>query len=960
MNRCFILSILFMLPCFIQAKAYNIEDITDRFNYCWGGGEIQTHNADGSITYVATTWGGLACWLGGADWTQYQQMVFEFQQPTTVDIQLLALCADGNNLGNYLRSGVTEATLQLDSEHSRSINQVALQTAANTTLFVKRIFLVCKEDSIDDTGNNDTDARLMINELMQSNIDCVMDDLNDFPDSWVELYNGSSTTINLAKYSIGITSEAEKAWPLPASQVKAGEYVMVCCDKEASKLHTNFRLESGKGCEVYLFYDGKVTDHIGPLPKQPAPNISYGRQTDGSDTLGYMLEATPQKANCGTTCDGSHLLGEPLFSQQGFVTTNMNTITLALSMPTDSPEGTEIRYTLDGTEPTAGSTRYTAPLTIGSSKVVRAKLFCKGWLSRPSSTQSYIFFPRQLTLPVISIVTDNRYLNDNKVGIFANNSNENRNNWRRPINIEFFMNGENQPSNINQICETRVAGAASRGASKKSMAIYANKRFGTKHFDYEFFPEQRPGSMNFKSLVLRNAGNDVDYLYMRDAIVQLTMASHADLDWQAWQPAIVYINGQYHCMLNIRERANESNVYSNYDGLEDIDLIENWADLKEGTWDAYNEFKAFYTEKGHTMEEYEQWMDCYEFINLMAMNIYFCNFDFPGNNIIMWRPRNGYPDDNDKPRWRWIAKDCDYTMGLYNQGGSNYNIFEWLYNPNYDKNLNWGANSSDATRLFRRLTDDPTFLRTFTERMAIYMGNFLNEDGTRAIWDEMYNKIKYEYPYHRKTINAWWPNYSTELTNARKWLNQRTEHVYNQLANYYNLGTPSSMIISGNAANGESPAVGIEFNGVKLSKGIFDGKFFAGNDITLTTTPGNSKEVSGWRVQQIGGTSPGINNYGGSTLSMQMPKCTRLIVTPILTEKSAIASMTQESWTFTHYGDQLTLTGVDAGTTIRLYDLRGVLLQQLKATGMPQITLDVKSGQAYVLKVGSKVVKIVK
>ena len=34
-------------------------------------------------------------------------------------------------------------------------------------------------------------AQLVINELMQSNIDCLMDDLKEFPDSWVELYNPS-------------------------------------------------------------------------------------------------------------------------------------------------------------------------------------------------------------------------------------------------------------------------------------------------------------------------------------------------------------------------------------------------------------------------------------------------------------------------------------------------------------------------------------------------------------------------------------------------------------------------------------------------------------------------------------------------------------------------------------------------------------------------------------------------
>ena len=36
-------------------------------------------------------------------------------------------------------------------------------------------------------GCNSLRAQVVINELMQSNVDCIMDDLDDFPDSWVEL-----------------------------------------------------------------------------------------------------------------------------------------------------------------------------------------------------------------------------------------------------------------------------------------------------------------------------------------------------------------------------------------------------------------------------------------------------------------------------------------------------------------------------------------------------------------------------------------------------------------------------------------------------------------------------------------------------------------------------------------------------------------------------------------------------
>ena len=99
------------------------------------------------------------------------------------------------------------------------------------------------------------------------------------------------------------------------------------------------------------------------------------------------------------------------------------------------------------------------------------------------------------------------------------------------------------------------------------------------------FPDQRPGITDFKSIALRNAGNDFDYLYLRDAIIQSNTAKHLDIDYQAWRPAIVYINGQYTGMLNIRERSNEDNIYTNYDGLEDLDMFENWGELKEGTSD---------------------------------------------------------------------------------------------------------------------------------------------------------------------------------------------------------------------------------------------------------------------------------------------------------------------------------------------------------------------------------------
>ena len=810
------------------------------------------------------------------------------------------------------------------------------------------------------TGRAQQASGLTINELMQSNVDCVIDELNDFPDSWVELYNGGSVGERLYKYQLGITPDPKEAYTLSAQMVQPGEYVLIYCDKVGSGPHAPFRLESGKGCKVYLFRDSLLVDSVVGLAKQPAPNISYGRKADLSSEWGYQLTPSPEEANIGGICDHDRLLGDPVFSETGRVLTGNHTLRIALSVPDGSPEGTEIRYTLDGSEPTVGSAKYLVPFTLSTTRVIRAKLFCEGWLSPRSVTQSYIFFPRRLTLPVISIATNNKYLNDSKLGILANNNSGQHVDWRRPINIEFFF-GEDSVSAVNQLCETRVAGAASRGAAKKSMAIYAHKRFGTKRFSYEFFPDQCPGLTEYKSLVLRNAGNDFDYLYMRDALIQRTMASHADLDWQAWRPAIVYINGQYYGMLNIRERANDNNVYTHYDGLEDIDLLENWNSLKEGDKVALKKFKAFYEEHGHTMAEYEEWMDCQEFINLMAMNLYFNNYDFPGNNIIMWRARNGDASGGKGKdgRWRWIAKDCEYALGLYNDPVG-YKILEWLYNPSYDGNKNWGANSYESTRLFRRLMEDRDFSREFIDHCAVYMGDFLNEHGVSKLWDAMYEQISFEYPYHRKLINQWWPNYNEELSNARNWLHQRTDIFYKQLADYYKLGTPTSMIITPPA--GADATVGISVNGIRLSENVFDGKFFAGRQLTLEATSNDGQEVTGWRIQQINNGSSSTREVSGPSLSMTMPQCIRLVISPLVAAASDIhdaqfaCSRSEKTWTWRRERGAIFLSGVPAGTRVSLYDLRGVCLHQDVSSGT-DITLPLADGRPCVLRVGGDVVK---
>ena len=747
---------------------------------------------------------------------------------------------------------------------------------------------------------------LIINELMQSNVDVLMDiETREFPDSWVELYNNSSVPVSLSEYKIGtkkdINNSPIQAWQLPKNVVvPAHDYLLVFCDKkgekmqnellkmkamgnvtyddvERAKLHTNFRLESGKGCVVYLFKNNvldQAASVMDSLKKQPAPNIAYGRLSDGSKNWGYELTPSPGRANGGGVCRCDQILGHPVFSEAGFVKTDGNPLKLALSLPEGSPEDTKIYYTTSGKEPNENDLLYSDTLTITQTTVIRAKLFCKGWLSPISTTHSYIFLDRELTLPVVSISTNSSFFEDKGIGILYNNNSGNRNehkNWRRPINLEYFE-GESTKCILNQLCETRVGGGTTRENSRKTLVVYAQKRFGEKLFDHEFFPDQKPGLQKFKSLMLRNAGNDFAYLYMRDALAQRSMGMYVDLDWQAWRPAIVFINGKYYGMLNIRERAEEDYIYANYDGMEDIDLFENWDNLKEGDWDNLNRFTAFYNEDNHTMAEYEQWMDCHEFINMMILNLYYCNLDFPGNNTVMWRPRT------EGGRWRWIAKDVDYSMGLY-AIPSTYKTLRWFYNPEFDHEWHWNANDYPYTLLFRQLMKDQDFRNEFIERCAIYTGDFLNYKGIHKLREAMCQEISYEFSFYGPLINNIFEVYRREKAYVDDWVKKRTDEFMRQLCEFYKVDACIPLTI--NIASSENLLDRLTFNDHLLSEARYNGRYFKNHPMRLTAQAIKGKEVVGWRIQCIDGVSVSTEERQGATLTMQMPECRQLNIEPI-------------------------------------------------------------------------------
>lgn len=704
---------------------------------------------------------------------------------------------------------------------------------------------------------------LFINEVMQSAIGGSFDRHKEYPDGWVEIYNPGPNDISLQDYRISKKNKFSKGFTLPNYTIPAGGYHVIWCDKQdkvcyssvypdvVREIHTDFRLSTDEEGGIYLFNpEGELTDSM-HLPKMLALNIGYGRLTDGSDSIGYELQVTKGSANGG---GHGRVLPDPNISMDSWASEDGTMIQVRSlrirSMPDGSPvpDSMVVRFTTDGTEPC--DTSYILDrngLYVSRNMVFKAAIFREGYITPPAVTRTFIFHNRDIELPIISLVIDEDDLYSDDYGIITNNNtNSSRNNWRRAATFDYFGRG-GLNSLLHQLTEVRISGAYSREAPLKSMIIYADKRFGSEDFfRRSFWPTTRPDARRAKSISIRNSGNDFSNSMFRDALAQQIVGMNTDLDWMAAQPVIFYLNGEYKGIMNLRERGNEDNVWTHYDGLEDITLIEN-GQLKEGDYQEYEDFVDFYSLEGHTFEEFNAVMDVEEYTNMMITNIFQSNTDFPGNNNVMWKPMV------EGGRWRFIIKDVDRSFGIWGNSASQQYL-NWVTRNPSDISPSETANSEYHTRLFRNLLKIPEYQDMFIDRFSIYMGDFLNAGYINPWIDWYHDQFEPEWDYfndiYKQKSKSSWEN---EINNMKNWTIDRTKHMYNQIRDFFDLGETVNAKVNNNVS---SPAYfKITINGVPLTKGVLDGKLYAGREYTFDGDYTDTEyDVIGWDVSTTSAT----------------------------------------------------------------------------------------------------------
>ncbi|MBA7562499.1 hypothetical protein ES708_04151 [subsurface metagenome] len=622
-------------------------------------------------------------------------------------------------------------------------------------------------------------------------------------------------------------------------------------------LHTNFKL-SAEGEQLILTDpSGNAVDDItiGVL----TPDFSLGRHPDGGMELVAFAEPTPGESN-----------GEPGFQEfaapiQASLPGGFYYDGIEVELSTGSANA-KIYYTLDGNDPTEESTLYEGQIGITETTVLKARAYETGYMPGEILIQTY-FMDEDITLPVVSLSTPPDNLFDSKIGIYVEGTNKYYENtrynanygedWERPIHLEFYE--PDGSLGFQQHAGMKIIGLGSRSSARKSFAVFARGKYGQSEINYKIFPDMDIDS--FKALAFRNGGNDWKSTLIRDGMMQ-SIVEDIDLDIMAYRPAVLFINGEYWGIHNIREKQNEDYLASHHNiDPDNVDMMEIYwrvqgPRLIEGDLDSYLAMMDFLNNNDMSLpENYDHiktLMQVENFMDNQIINIFVGNHDWPGNNNKAWRPKT--PDG----KWRWLVFDLDWGFGYDSgKGGYKQNMMEHATQSEHD---GW-PNPKFSTNILRTLVDNEEFRNDFVNRFSDYMNTIFSADVVKEKIRVMKEAIEPDIPAHTarwRTPVSW----SSKVFVLNTFADNRVSFMRTHLEEYFGLSGTAEV----NFDVSDPVAGKIVINTLVPDEYPWAGTYFKGVPVKVTAIPNPGFRFARWEGADTGEEAALLLDLDGDSL----------------------------------------------------------------------------------------------
>jgi parallel beta-helix repeat protein len=753
-------------------------------------------------------------------------------------------------------------------------------------------------------------AQVHINEFMAKNSASAVDpDFGRFSD-FIELYNPTGNPFSLKDFTITDNPDNKTKWRFPDITIASGEYLILWADGQNKIIgdtayspflgrsvtmknhHLGFRL-SGDGEYIGIFnLSLQTVDELHFTVQED--DISYGRNPANPNEWLYFSEVTAGAMNSLFGAKKLEYATPPVFSlKEGFYSTQRN---IQISSPAT---GAVVRFTFDGSTPTQQSPVFPGSFNVIRNYTVKARAYEPGKLPSKVVTKTY-FIGENINLPVISISSNQQHLYGFDFGIYRNGIKDRE----VPATFEYF--DENKQSVLTTGIGLRIFGTTIFALPQRPLSIRFRSKFGESEFDYPLFTDR--SNKKFRSIQLRNGGNDYNVAYFRDGLATSILKGQMDVDYQAYKPCVVFINGEYMGIYEIRERLDKDYIGKNHlIDPDNIDMLEDSLIVVEGTGRSYISLINFLNNNDISQpENYEavsRQINIHEYINYMIQRV-FIGYQIADYNNKFWRSRE--PGS----KWRWIAHDMEHAFGqiagdqffentLSKVSGQSGNLPEW------------------SVLVFKKLLGNKSFRDEFAQRMAIYLQSIYKPSRTIAITDSLRNMIS---PQMSRHIFRWntpvsiiqWNN---KINFIKDFLNKRTAFVRLHVAGQFGLADSALVRIE---IQGKGK---IEAAGVIISDTIYSAHLFKGAGLSLKAIPNAGNRFIRWEGV-TGDSSFVVAEITSDTLIRVIFSEQNISIIPPLVAEDTVLSAALSPW----YGleDVLVLPGarlvVEAGATLLMTD----------------------------------------